>query len=138
MNKKGKAYQRVQAKLKHARLTVLDEYNMIGRMFLGKVDYRAEEALAHRSKERMRGHHVSMGGLDVVLAGHSAQAKPKAGQGKTPKANIVLERRATALDCEQEEVGSVVHTICVWSGMCTLVQLCPCSDYLIQMNKMQL
>ena len=66
-NKKGKAYARVQAKLKHARLAVLDEYSMIGRMFFGKFDYRASEALGHRSKN-MRGHHVSMGGLDVVLA----------------------------------------------------------------------
>ena len=74
-NKKGKAYARVQAKLKHARLAVLDEYSMIGRMFFGKFDYRASEALGHRSKN-MRGHHVSMGGLDVVLAGHSAQARP--------------------------------------------------------------
>ena len=74
-NKKGKAYTRVQGKLKHARLAVLDEYSMIGRMFLGKIDYRAGEALSHRSKEMM-GNHVSMGGLDVVLAGHSAQAKP--------------------------------------------------------------
>ena len=65
----------LQRKLKHARLSVLDEFSMLGRQFMGKVLYRTGEIL-RENMQWFGKRAVSFGGLDVVLAGHSAQIKP--------------------------------------------------------------
>ena len=41
----GDTYNRVRQKLKLARLMILDERSMIGRMFLGKIGHRSQQVL---------------------------------------------------------------------------------------------
>lgn len=74
MNPGGERFKDLQRKMRKARLAVLDEFSMIGRIFMGKVLFRVAEFLG--TMPRSYGRFVSMGGLDVVLAGHAAQIKP--------------------------------------------------------------
>ena len=47
---------------------------MIGKIFMGKMLFRARNVLG--SAPAAFGRDVSMGGLDVILSGHGAQAQP--------------------------------------------------------------
>ena len=62
------------ARLRAARLYVLDEFSMIGRQQLGRIDFRVQEALA--SARREFGRDVSLGGRDVLMAGDVRQISP--------------------------------------------------------------
>ena len=53
---------------------MLDEWSMIGKIFMGKMLFRARNVLG--SAPAAFGRDVSMGGLDVILSGHGAQAQP--------------------------------------------------------------
>ena len=64
----------LKERLKRARVGIFDEFSMIGRIFMGKALYRAQQILGARPPAFRRD--VSMGGLDVIMAGHSAQAQP--------------------------------------------------------------
>ena len=73
-NKTSRTFLDRVRRLRAARLFVLDEFSMIGRSFLGKIEYRVQEAL--RSGERECGAGVSLGGRDTVLSGDPRQAMP--------------------------------------------------------------
>ena len=75
-NKQAKYYAKLYARLSAARLAVMDEFSMIGRVFFGKVNYKVGQLLGGRPRAFGGKRVVSMGGLDVVLSGHAAQAGP--------------------------------------------------------------
>jgi len=77
-DKKGKGFCERARRLRNARLYVLDEFSMVGRTMLGKIEFRVQEALG-ASCRREFGRHVSMGGRDFVLAGDVRQATPVTG-----------------------------------------------------------
>ena len=64
----------LKERLKGARALVLDEFSMLGKVFMGKMLLRARDIFGSKPAEFRRD--VSMGGLDVIVAGHSAQAQP--------------------------------------------------------------
>ena len=72
----GEPRRRLHRRLSKASLAVLDEFSMLGRQFMGKILYRVGQVLGGTPRRFGGGRAVSMGGLDVILAGHSAQNKP--------------------------------------------------------------
>ena len=73
-NQSTKHFLEKKRRLERARLFVLDEFSMIGRMMMGKILFRVAEKLGKAPKEF--GRDVSMGGRDVVMAGDEKQAQP--------------------------------------------------------------
>ena len=69
LKRENPAFERLRELLGVADLGVFDEYSMLGKAFLGKILFRAREAEDPPSG-------LSLGGLDVILAGHLAQAAP--------------------------------------------------------------
>jgi hypothetical protein len=69
---KGDTYNRVRQKLKLARLMILDERSMIGRMFLGKIGHRSQQVLGRG--EGPEG--ASLGGRDFLMVGDDKQITP--------------------------------------------------------------
>ena len=65
----GSAFGRLLGRLSAVDLTVFDEFSMLGQAFIGKILFRARDA----QPEDARG---SLFGLDVIKAGHLAQAAP--------------------------------------------------------------
>ena len=68
----GPTYKRLRDRLKLARLLLVDERSMIGRMFLGKIAHRLEEVLG--SGDGPRG--ATLGGRDLLLVGDDKQIRP--------------------------------------------------------------
>ena len=68
--------RRLYRRLSRASLVAPDEFSMLGRQFAGKILYRAEQVLGGVPRSFGSDRAVSMGGLDVILAGHSAQCRP--------------------------------------------------------------
>ena len=64
----------LKRRLKGARTLVLDEFSMLGKIFTGKMLLRARDVWGSKPPAFRRD--VTMGGLDVIVAGHSAQAQP--------------------------------------------------------------
>ena len=63
-----------QERFKWYKLSVLDEFSMLGRRFLGQIIFRLREILGAKPKDFDE--ECSFGGLGVILAGHADQAKP--------------------------------------------------------------
>ena len=61
-------------RLRAARLYVLDEFSMIGRQQLGRVEFRLRDALP--SAQREFGREVMLAGRDAMMAGDERQMKP--------------------------------------------------------------
>ena len=68
----GDAYNRLRQKLKLARLMILDERSMIGRMFLGKIAFRLQEVLGRGGGPQG----ASLGFRDFLLVGDDKQIEP--------------------------------------------------------------
>ena len=74
-NRQGKAFDNMFKRLSLAKFAILDEFSMIGRMFLGKVLYKVRDVLGRKPKA-FGGDEPTMHGIDVMLCGHEMQAKP--------------------------------------------------------------
>jgi len=68
----GETYDRLRHRLKLARLLLLDERSMIGRMFLGKIAFRLEEVLGRGDGPK----DASLGSRDLLLVGDDKQIEP--------------------------------------------------------------
>ena len=64
----------IKKRLMGARTLILDEWSMLGKVFMGKQLFRARNVFGSKPAAFRRD--VSMGGLDVMLSGHGAQATP--------------------------------------------------------------
>ena len=125
------AWKRLFQRLDRASLLVLDEFSMLGRQFTGKIVYRVDQVLGDDAKKRF-GRTVSLGGLDLFLAGHSAQCRPvgdeplyKTGpyQGKGLNKPAKGERSPEAPTC-----SSLVNRACL---LCNEILQDECGDVAI-------
>ena len=78
LDRDNKTFKARVMRLRAARLYVLDEFSMISRQQLGKIEFRVQEAL--QSAAREFGRPVTLGGRDTVLAGDVRQMKPIDGE----------------------------------------------------------
>ena len=69
MSRDAKPFQRLKRRLRLAKIIIHDEFSMTGKIMLGKCLYRADNV-------KDPGLEGSFAGVDVVLAGHLAQAAP--------------------------------------------------------------
>ena len=72
LRKDGPTYRSLHSRLKLGKLFILDERSMIGRMFLGKIAYRSQEALG--PGEGPEG--ASLGFRDFLMVGDDKQIEP--------------------------------------------------------------
>lgn len=119
--KDGDTYNRVRQKLKLARMLIMDERSMVGRMFLGKMGFRVQEVLGHG--EGPQG--ASFGFRDFLMVGDDKQITPigdqpmfvegaykgnakKAENGPEPSA-LVLQGLALREECEDVIILRGMH-----------------------------
>ena len=70
LSRKDPRFLRLRKLLSNADLAVFDEVSMMGKGFIGKILFRAEDAAPDESFA------MTLFGLDCILAGHLAQASP--------------------------------------------------------------
>ena len=73
-DKTDKRFEKTQARMRQARLFVMDEMSMIGRQMLGKIEFRMREVLGNAPDAREE--EVYLKGRDAVLAGDPKQCPP--------------------------------------------------------------
>ena len=73
-NRTSEKFKIKKDRLRRARLFVLDELSMIGRMMLGKIEFQVRDHLGNQPSTH--GSEVFMGNKDLVLCGDPKQCPP--------------------------------------------------------------
>ena len=73
-NKNDARFRKTKDRMDRSRLFVMDEMSMIGRMMLGKIEFKVRDTLGQ--KVGAGGEDLLLGGKDTVLSGDPKQAPP--------------------------------------------------------------